>query len=230
MLQSPERRWIGAGIVGCLLLAFLGWNFLIGPQRDQASESRQVQVDAETQTAALRARVLVLARRFAEIDQARAALEVKRQALPADNELDTLVVDLNRAGATTGVTIEAVTPEQPIDITPVAPTPPKPPEGEDEEAEEPEDGAAPVAPPPVVTAWPLFVLPVTIRASGSFADMEDFLRAVQSEQPRAILFTAFTLTGGDTGDTFADRVILVAQTRVFVGPVVAADVEAPTGD
>jgi len=118
-----------------------------------------------------------------------------------------------------------VMPAQPVDITPVAPARPKPADGETEGPADSEESATPA--PSAVVSWPLFVLPVTIRASGSFADMEDFMRAVQADQPRAILFTSFTLAPDETGQTFADHVVLVAETRVFVGPVVAADVGAP---
>lgn len=205
-------------MAACLLLAFVGWFFLVSPQRAQATADWAELTAAQTQTAALRSRVNVMKTRFEGIEAARAGLELKRQSLPAGNALDTLVLALNWAGAQTGVTIDGVSAAEPIDITPIAPEPVPDPDAEaDDQADEPEGTAAAPAP----AAWPLFVLPVTIRATGSMSAMQNFMRIVQSEQPRAILFTSFTLSPSTDSQSFGEQVSLNAETRVFVSPIAA---------
>lgn len=216
MLRTPTRLWTVAGIATCLLLAFAGWFFLVGPQKAKATAGWQEVTAAQVQTSALRGQVNALKLRFEGIDAARAGLELKRQSLPATNQLDSLVLALNRAGAATGVTIDAVVPTQPIDITPV---PPKPKDNPDDEQsdESSEEAPATTTVKPVVAAWPLFALPVTIRATGTSAAVRNFIRVVQSEQPRAILFISFEVGPSDLNPD-GDQVTLDAQVNVFVSP------------
>lgn len=231
MLRTPTRLWTVAGIATCIMLAFVTWFFLVSPQREKASASWSEVTAAQLQTGVLSGQVNALRTRFEGIDAARAGLDLKRQSLPATNQLDTLVLALNRAGAATGVTVDAVVPAEPIDITPV---PPKEDKDEDEEApdeEAPADESDTTTVEPEVSAWPLFVLPMTIQVSGSPAAVQNFMRVMQSEQPRAILITSFEMALSLDTLAGAGQVTLIAQANVFVSPaaVVQPVVEAPAG-
>jgi Tfp pilus assembly protein PilO len=215
MLRTPTRLWAAAGAAACLLLAFAGYFFVVSPQQAKATANWADLTSAQGQTASLRSRVNVLKHRFDGIDEARAGLDLKRQSLPASNELDTLVLALNQAGASTGVSIDGVVPALPIDVTPVPPTPVV-----DPDAEPPaEESAQPTVVKPVVADWPLFMLPVTIRVSGPMANVQNFIKVVQTGQPRAVLFTSFTVTPSLQSEGSGGLVTLSAVVDVFVSPV-----------
>lgn len=225
MLRSPVRRWTVAFVAGCVVLLLAAWTFALGPQHATNEAHRDELRAAETQTAILRARVEGLSSQFGAIDERRDQLAVKRQSLPADDALEDLIVTLQEAGDATGVSIDAVIPLEPVDITSVGTTPVSDAVATDDGAAQTET-EAPAAP----AAWPLFAIPVTIRASGSLADIQAFLAVVQEGQPRAILFTALTLRPSAGGRTLEPGVVLDAQTSVFVGPelaITAGGTQAP---
>jgi Tfp pilus assembly protein PilO len=218
VLKSPTGRWTAAGIAVCGLLSFAAWFYVVSPQRDQAGAAWEEVEAAQSQTLALRSRVTVLKNRFEGVAAARAALVDKRESLPAASELDTLVLALDEAGSQTGVTIDAVLPGPPEDITPVPTSDDEDDEDGDEDDDEEESGDRP-EPTATVAPWPMFVLPVTVRATGSSSDVMEFLRVVQLEQPRAILVVSFTIAPSLDAEAVGDRVTLTAVTNVFVSPV-----------
>jgi len=217
MARTPVRLWLAGGVALSVLLALAGWMFVLAPQRAGAAEQWAEVEQAQGQIGSLRARTSVLATQFESIDERRAALAVKQEALPAANELESLVRALAETAAEADVAVEEITSGGPIDISAptvvVAPVEPGP--------EATEDPTTTTEEAPSVAS--LYALPVTIRASGPLAGIEEFLRLVQLEQPRAILFTSITLVP-NAGTTLADSVMLTAETRVFVSspPVAAA--------
>jgi Tfp pilus assembly protein PilO len=230
MLRTPTRLWAAAGAAACLLLVVAGYFFVVSPQQAKATASWAELTSAQGQTASLRSRVNVLKTRFDGIDEARAGLDLKRQSLPASNELDTLVLALNQAGAATGVSIDAVVPAEPIDVTPIPPKPEVDPDAEPSE-EPAEEAARPKEVVPVVSDWPLFVLPVTIRVSGPMANVQNFIKVVQTGQPRAVLFTSLTVSPSLQTEGGGGLVTMSAVVDVFVSPVagVLPGVVAPVG-
>ena len=192
MLNSPTQRWGAAGAGACLLLTFAGWFFVVGPAQTQATSNWAELEGAEGQTAASADSSQRVGGPVRGDRRGSGRARQQRQSLPATNSLDALVRALNQAAAATGVTVDAVVPEPPIDITPVAPEAPDDPEAEEEDPP-PRSAAGGRAVEPEVAVWPLFELPVTVRVTGSMVAVQNFMRVVQTEQPRAILFTSFVL-------------------------------------
>jgi Tfp pilus assembly protein PilO len=220
-MRSPARLWTAAGVLACLVLALASWFLVVAPQQARAAERWELQAAADAQSTALRSTIARLQRDFTQIDERRSALAVKRQSLPADDELDALVLAVNAAGAASGALVEAITSVDPIDLTPEPLVP--------ERSEASGSPAGPSSTEPAADVWPLFAIPVTLRASGSVDEIATFLRLLGAEQPRAILFTDLTIVPGVGGATFSGDVVLTAETRVFVSPDLGPAVaEAPS--
>lgn len=240
MARTPVRLWIAMGVAASLLLALVGWIFVVGPQRAKAADTWGDLTSAQAQSARFRSANSALAREAETIADERAALAVKRQLLPESDALESLVRSFAGIASTTGVTVEEVTASVPIDISAGVTGTTTGTLGLDATTTEGAATDAPAGEPaatdptgtastvdPVATAS-TYLLPVTLRASGAVADLEQFIRLIQSDQPRAILFSTLTFVPDTDGTSFDDSVMLTAETRVFVSqkvpPAAAANV------
>jgi Tfp pilus assembly protein PilO len=222
-MRASARIWTLGGVAVCALAMLIAWVAVVSPKQAKAGAKWTEADAASAQADALRARTASLEKQFAEIDTRRAELATKREALPGQNALEDLLRTLNEAAAATGVRVEDVIPTEPIDLTEeLHPAPPSV-STTDESSSESSSSEAPAstgasAAGPAASAFPVYALPVTVRVSGTLADVEAFLRVAQTQQPRAMLFTSMSIVPQVGSTTFNEYVVLSAETRVFVSP------------
>jgi Tfp pilus assembly protein PilO len=114
----------GVGIGFTLLIAAMGWFLLVSPQRSRASELDEKIASVEQQITAARAAQL----QAADAKPIRSAdLFRLTKAMPSDNDIPGVLLELSRIAAETGIVFEQIVPQatlaagemraQPIDLT-----------------------------------------------------------------------------------------------------------------
>jgi Tfp pilus assembly protein PilO len=114
----------GVGIGFTLLIAAMGWFLLVSPQRSRASELDEKIASVEQQISAARAAQM----QAADAKPIRSAdLFRLTKAMPSDNDIPGVLLELSRIAAETGIVFEQIVPQstlaagdmraQPIDLT-----------------------------------------------------------------------------------------------------------------
>ena len=196
---QSERLWVAGAAVLALLLAVTGYFLLIGPQRARTAAVKDNVASTSFQATTLQSRLTSLVQQSKQIATYRAGLTRAQQALPAASDLTAtpaLLRSLAATAATTSTSITSLTVGDPAPFTPaVTSTPAAAPSSSSTDT----TSAAPVAAAPASTTA-LSTIAVGATVTGSTAHLTQFLAALQTGQPRALLVTAATLSGhGGTG-------------------------------
>ncbi|MEJ5915746.1 hypothetical protein [Pseudokineococcus sp. 1T1Z-3] len=213
MRLTRTTAWVGGAALLALVLAAATWLLLVSPRLDEAASLREQTASTATSNAALQTQVRQLELQLGDVPTTRAEVAALRQQVPPEADLPGLLRQMSalaeRAGAQlTGVTpTEATATPAEATATPAATTDPAATDGTQEAqtdggeaaSDEPAD-AATATPTAAASTGPVVeVVPVTITAEGSFLQVQELLRLLQTEMPRALLVRAVTLTGGDGG-------------------------------
>lgn len=114
----------GIGIGFTLVIAAMGWFLLVSPQRSRASELDEKLVSVQQQITAARAAQM----QAADVTPIRSAdLFRLTKAMPSDNDIPGVLLELSRIASETGIVFEQIVPQatlsagemraQPIDLT-----------------------------------------------------------------------------------------------------------------
>jgi type IV pilus assembly protein PilO len=192
--MTPSRTWTaGAAVVG-VLLVIAGWFLLIAPQRSAAADLRDQTAAQQTANDQIVLRTKQLQAQFASLPARQAQLAEIKQQMPDNPALPSLIRDLASYAKDAGLSLESVSPADPVVVdattgeqTPVAP------------------GAAPAA-----GADGLVAIPTTVVASGTYADLTLYLQKLQTQMRRAYLVNSIKLeidpaAAGATGSTSATK-------------------------
>jgi len=199
MRKASAKGWAIIGVLAALVVVALGWTMLIAPLRDQTGA---VQEEAAAQIAAnatAQDTVARLEKQAARLPAAKAQLEGLRSTIPADEEIPTLVRQINGAAVTAGVTLDVITPAS----------------------------AVPVAVPAAGGALPvggLQEVPLAISVTGTYVQTQAFLAALESLQ-RGVLVRGIDLAeapGAEEG-----QVHTAIRAGVFINPNLGTPVQAP---
>jgi Tfp pilus assembly protein PilO len=107
-LRGADRLWLAGGAVVAVALAALSWFFLISPQRGETEAVQAEAAQVNDQATVLRARIAQLQKDNEKLDQLKAELAAKREALPLSTALSDFLRDLDDTGKQTGVSVTAV--------------------------------------------------------------------------------------------------------------------------
>lgn len=187
-----ERLWIGCAAAGAMLVAVVGYFFLISPQQASTASVREQVANAQLQESTLRAHISSLASQQRHVSSYRAALVAARAALPTAGDASaapTLLRAVHAIAHTTSTTISTMTVGAPSPIVAAVPA-----ATTATTAAAPATSAAPTtAAPGAVATSSVYSVPISASINGSVSNLSAFLDALRTGQPRALLITAVSL-------------------------------------
>jgi type IV pilus assembly protein PilO len=228
--MTATRKW---SLLAVLLVAAIfaaSWYLLIAPKRSEAAGLRSQTVEQDAATERLRQQLEVLKAQAQDLPKQEAFLAQIRRQVPDNPALPAVIRDLSAAAKKSGVELVSLAPGLPVAVvSPVlAPAVVAPTAG---------TTAAPsttttVAAAPVAPAPTLFQVPLVVKTSGDYFEIEQFLNRLEGLK-RSFLVTGFTLSpaseGGLEGTSSDGSLNLDIQGRVFLSPAAAAVVSTVPG-
>lgn len=192
-MTTRDRLVVIVLVAAAMLGAF--WFLLLAPTRKEASDMRGKVIAQEQRLAKARGAVAAAQEAKARYNADYAAVAALGQAVPADDDVPSLIVQVDRAADREGVSFRSLaldasgTAQQPSAPAPApAPAPSAPATGTEDKGKAPEASAPPAAPapptqaaasslPPGASVGPAGfpTMPFTFEFTGSFFRLEDFL-------------------------------------------------------
>lgn len=232
MNTSNPRFWIIGGILSSLLLAALAWTAVLSPRFARVAATNDQAVQLQDQAQMVRVQAQQLQKQAEDLPAQIAALQRIQKRIPASVNVPALLRDIQRLARENDIVIDSLAPgqitvfsaqEQRSNSSTSSSSDAEAAEGEQAN---PDATAAAPAPQPSATdlgqgALPqgvgLSYVPVTINATGEFADITRFTSRVESLQ-RAYLITGVQLSRTTAGEDkkMNNPLALVLDTRVFV--------------
>jgi Tfp pilus assembly protein PilO len=210
--MTVTRKWSLLAAVLVVAIFAAGWFLLIAPKRSDAA-SLKAKAQSQSQANALLVQKLaVLKAQQADLPKEQAKLAKFRSQIPDNPALPSLIRDLTAASRKVGVTIDEMTPQTPVASvsTSVAGAPAQP--------------ASPNQPAP--TAAVLYQVPLGLKVSGSYFELEQFINKLEGLQ-RSFLVSGFTVSASESNDPAAPAgLTLDLQGQVFLSS--AASAAAPS--
>ena len=106
--RHADRLWIFGGFAVVLVLAVIGWLFVISPKYADADTVRTEAADTETKIAQLRKRIADLEKDKAKLPEFKRTLERNRNALPSDSGVPDFLRQLQASGDALNVEVGGV--------------------------------------------------------------------------------------------------------------------------
>jgi Tfp pilus assembly protein PilO len=224
MNTSNPRFWLIGGILASLLLLAGGWTALLSPRFEKVAATRDQAVQLQDQAELIMAQALQLQRQAEDLPAQIRALQRIQTRIPSSVDVPTLLRDIERLAEENDVVIDSLSPGQ-ITVFNAEEQRAQPATDSAEAEGTPADTPAP-APVPAPTALGqgslpqgvgLSYVPVTITATGEFADITRFTRRIESLQ-RAYLITGVQLSrnASGEGEKRSNPLALTLDTRIFV--------------
>ncbi len=193
MNMSRDRMWmVGCGVVSLLVVAF-GYLMFISPQHHTAADLRSQADDQLSSVSLKRTHLDTLAKQNQKLPVFQAQLAADQAALPTTADIPNFLRTLQSIGSASSVSITAITISTPAGIQAVTPAPTA---AAADSATSTTTTTTPVH--PAAGTGGAYQIAMTISATGSVAQLEVFLTALQSQQPRAVLVSSVALTTGST--------------------------------
>lgn len=220
--MSLTRRWSFLTAVAVLAILAAGWFLLVSPKRGEASELKASTVSQEEANSRLQSQIEMLQAQEADLPKKRAELAVIGRQIPDNPALPTLIRSLTAASRQVGVSLDSMSPAVPVPmVDPALTAPVAAPatagtnESNTADATAEESAPAPAAPAAVPPS--LYQVPLTVKMTGSFFELEQFIGKLEGLQ-RSFLVTGFSL-GAASGETATQGDLeLTLQGRVFLAP------------
>ncbi|WP_298803007.1 hypothetical protein [uncultured Pseudokineococcus sp.] len=199
MRLTRTTAWIGGAALLGLVLVAAAWLLLVGPRQQLAADLREQTASTAGQNELLTAQVRRLEEQLGDVPTTRAEVAALREQVPADAQLPALLRQVTELSDLAGAELTGVTPTEPADASAdaAAAVPTEAPT--DAPADASADGAAATSPAPTdqTAQGGVQVVPVALTATGSFAQLQELLRLVQVDLPRALLVRSVSLTAGE---------------------------------
>ena len=215
MTLSP-RMWRVAGIAAAVLLLVGAWFALISPTLQSAAALELETASQQAASQQLESRISLLKKQSEELPAQEAILAEIQQRMPPTVALPTLIRNLTTVAKNANVIVASVTPSRPTLIAApvVAVPPPTDATAESDSAEESADAPTPVAP----AAPQVEAVSLNISACGTFAQLRNYLREVESMQ-RVAMVSSVSISRGSCAEGAAEDALTAAITaNVFTLP------------
>ena len=196
--MEKMRQWTVLSALGVVGVLAAGWFLLISPQSSHAKQLRTQAASVEDATNGLQTQISQLKeQQKGETAQQKRLAEIA-QMIPDNPQLPALIRQLSTAAHKAGVSLDSMAPSTPAPVGAAA-----------------AGGAAAPA-----GAVPLAQIPVTISVTGSYFNIESFMRSLE-HLDRALKVTGLTVApnNGDTaaaGDAGAAPNALTGQIQAIV--------------
>jgi len=182
--MTETRKWSVGAVLAILTLLAASWFLLIAPKRGEAANLRSEKVSQDQSNTQLVAQIDMLKEQAKNLPAQERKLEAVRRKLPEGPQLPALIRDLSAAADRSGVTLISLEPQTPVPVAASAPGQPVP------------DPAAAVGAAPVPPSG-LYQIPITVKVSGGYYDIEQFFLKTESLR-RAYLAYGFTVESADS--------------------------------
>ncbi|WP_298989371.1 hypothetical protein [uncultured Pseudokineococcus sp.] len=199
MRLTRTTAWIGGAALLGLVLVAAAWLLLVGPRQQLAADLREQTASTAGQNELLTAQVRRLEEQLGDVPTTRAEVAALREQVPADAQLPALLRQVTELSDLAGAELTGVTPTEPADASADAAAAAPTEAPADAPADASADGTAATSPAPTDQTAPggVQVVPVALTATGSFAQLQELLRLVQVDLPRALLVRSVSLTAGE---------------------------------
>jgi Tfp pilus assembly protein PilO len=220
--MTATRKWTALAVLLIAAVFAASWFLLISPKRSEAADLRAQRVDQDAKNDSLRQQLEVLKAQAQDLPKQEAFLAQIRRQLPDNPALPALIRDLSAAARKAGVDLTTLAPEAPVSVvsTPVtAPTTAASPAA-GPAADESATGTTGTAAAPAAPASVLFQVPITVKAQGSYFEMEQFINKIEGLK-RSFLVSGFNLKEPDASaapEGTDPGLELTIQGRVFLAP------------
>lgn len=186
-----ERFVLPVAVLLAALIGIVGWLLLVSPLREDTAAAQAQAATVNQQVDTLRAQLADLQAQQADLPTFRAELEASQAALPTTAALPAFLRTLQDLGTSTGTSVTALDATEPDGSTGAA-----------------SNGAAGVG--------PVYEVPITVTVSGSYDGLTAFTKALQANQPRAVLVDTISEAASDGKTT------LTLSMTAFVAPTAGA--------
>ena len=224
-MTSTPRFWIIAGVLASLLLAAIGWNFLVSPRVEAVAQTRAETEELNSQTERVMFQVRQLKEQAKDLPEQIRTLKRMQRRIPSSVDVPALLREVQRSAKDEGVVIESLTPGQ-ITVFTATEEPASDSSSSSSSSDDPRaapDSTPAPKPSPEATdlgqgSLPegigLSYVPITITANGDFSSVAAFTDQIEGLQ-RAYLLTGVQMARG-TDPESPGALALTLDTRVFV--------------
>ncbi len=219
--MTVTRKWSLLAAVLAVAIFAAGWFLLVGPKRSEAASLRSETESQQQANSALVQKLAELKAQQAELPEQRARLAVFRTQIPDNPALPSLIRDLTAAGRSVGASVDEMTPGTPVVVVDTAaPIVAAVPEATTDPEAAADPAAAPVEPVVAAPSALLYSVPLNMKISGSYFELEQFVNKLEGLK-RSFLVAGFTVT--PTVSTVAPEgtLTLDLQGKVFLAPEAA---------
>jgi Tfp pilus assembly protein PilO len=222
--MTATRKWSALAVLLVAAIFAASWFGLIAPKRSDAAKLEADRVTQDATNAGLVQQLELLKAQAQDLPKQEAFLAQIRKQLPDNPALPALIRSLTQGAAKSGVDLISLSPALPIAVAgpivaqTVAPPTTAPADQTSEEA----------VPVPAPAAPTLFQVPITVKVTGTYFEMEQFLNKVEGLK-RSFLVTGFTLKSAPASmGSDVEKLNLEIKGRVFLSPAAAATAAAST--
>jgi Tfp pilus assembly protein PilO len=223
--------WRLGGVAAAVLLLVGAWFALISPTLQKAAA---LDVEAASQQAAsdqLRSRISLLKKQSEELPAQEAILAEIQQRMPPTVALPTLIRNLTTVAQNANVVVASVTPGRPTPIAAPAPVaPPTDVDAESDSTDEPADSGTDAAAPVMPAAPQVQAVSLNISACGTFAQLRNYLREIESMKRVAAVSNVSIARGSCAEGSAEDDLTANVTAHVFTLPNANANAEATEPD
>jgi Tfp pilus assembly protein PilO len=196
--MTRQRRWVVIAAVAVVVILAGGWFLLVKSEKSKVTDLN-AQRDAQLATnQSLLTQITALQAQQKQLPQQQLILEKFSTLVPETAAEPTLIRQLTAAAKSAGIDLTTITPGSPAQM------------GASAQASQ-TLGAAPTA-----SAGTLYGLPLALNVSGSYANIESFLNALE-RLPRALVVSKFSLTPTTT-EGGATELTTSLDASVFFAP------------
>jgi type IV pilus assembly protein PilO len=220
--MTATRKWSALAVLLVAAIFVASWFLLIAPKRSDAARLRADKVEQDVTNQRLIEKLEVLKAQAQDLPKQEAFLAQIRRQVPNNPALPALIRDLTAGAKKSGVDILSLAPAVPVAVVAPAATAVVPTTAG---TAAPSSGSttAPgaVSAPPVAVPV-LYMVPITVKTTGSYFETEQFLNKVEALK-RSFLVTGFTLkyAASTAENTSAGPLELEIKGRVFLSPAAA---------
>jgi len=192
--MEKMRQWTVLTALGVVGVVAAGWFLLISPQSAHAKQLRHEAASVESSTSGLQTQISQLKEQQKGETAQQKRLAEIAQLIPDNPQLPGLIRQLSAAAHKAGVSLDSLAPSAPAPVTAAAPT------------------------------TPLAQIPVTISVTGSYFNIESFMRALE-HLDRALKTTGLTIAPGHADPSSGAA---AAAPNALSGQVQAVVYESPS--
>ncbi|MGH8880359.1 MAG: type 4a pilus biogenesis protein PilO [Stackebrandtia sp.] len=219
--MTMTRKWSLLAAVVVIAILAAGWFLAVAPKRADAQAVRGKVTKQEVANQQLQQQIQALKAQALDLPKQRARIAAIRKQVPDNPALPRLIRDLSGSASKAGLSLDSLAPATPVAV--VAPTvggsAPAP--AASPAASAPAKGTTP-ATSPAAPESALYYVPVTLTASGEFAEVEQFVNKIEGLK-RAFLVTGLQIGAGSeesAADGANPGLEMTLTGRIYLSPPV----------